>query len=105
MILDWVKKNQKLALKVTGVNFLLMALLLLFWAQPKEGGVHTENEKARANIARMEAQAGGTSKAQRKVNLMQKHKESQQVQLRVFLIIMIVAGAGFLAYGFLKKDP
>ncbi len=102
MMLDWVKKNQKLAFKVTGVNFLLMALVLLFWSQPKS--VLSENEKAAANVARMEAKAKGSSAASATGNIMQDHHESQKKQLRIFLIIMTISGAAFLGYGFLKKE-
>ena len=102
MILEWVKKNQKLAFKVTGVNFLLMALVLLFWSQPK--AVLSENEKAAANVARMEAKAKGVSAPSTTGNIMQEHHKSQKKQLRVFLIIMTISGAAFLGYGFLKKE-
>lgn len=101
-MLDWVKNNQKLAFKVTGINFLLMALLLLFWSQPKE--VLSENEQAAANVARMEAKTKSVTGASGVNNIMKEHHESQKKQLRVFLIIMTLSGAGFLGYGFLKKD-
>jgi Na+/H+ antiporter NhaC len=102
MMLDWVKKNQKLAFKVTGVNFLLMALVLLFWSQPKM--VLSENEKAAANVARMEAKAKGNSAPSSTGNIMQEHHQSQKKQLRIFLIIMTISGAVLLGYGFLKKE-
>ncbi len=103
-MLEWFKRNKKLAYKITGVNFLLMALVLLFWSQPKES--FSENEKAAANVARMEAQASsaGGSKPSAPPNFMQEHQETQKKQLRIFLIIMVIAGAGFLGYGFLKKE-
>lgn len=31
-MLEWFKHNKKLAYKITGANFLLMALVLLFWS-------------------------------------------------------------------------
>lgn len=104
-MLEWFKKNKKMAYKITGANFLLMALVLLFWSQPKEG--MSENEMAAANVARMEAKVQGGSggkKAAQSPNFMQEHHETQKKQLRVFLILMIIAGAGFLGYGFLKKE-
>lgn len=105
MNLEWVKKNKKLSSKILGVNFLLMALVLLFWSQPKE--VMSENEKAMANIARMEAQASGRSskaKESSSNSIMKEYKETQKAQLRVFLIAMFICGVGFLGYGFLKKE-
>lgn len=104
MLLDWVKENKRLASKIMGINFLVMALVLLFWAQPKEG--MSEEEKAAANVARMEAIASGTSqkKASQPPSFMKDYKETQKTQLRVFLILMVICGSGFLLYGFLKKE-
>lgn len=101
-MLEWVKKNQKLAYKITGANFLLMALVLLFWSQPKAG--LSENEKAAANVARMEAKTKGRVSSSAAGNIMKEHHESQKKQLRIFLIIMTISGAAFLGYGFLKKE-
>ncbi len=100
----WVQKNQKLAAKITGINFLLMTLLMLFWSQPKEG--MSEEERAAANVARMEARVEGSSgkSSPSNLNLMKKHQETQKAQLRVTLILMSLCGFGFLIYGFLKKD-
>lgn len=103
-IYDWYLNNKRLALKLMGGNFLVMALVLLFWSAPQESA--SENERAAANVARMEArmQGKGTAPKDNRVNLLGKHMEKQQQQLRVLLILMVIAGAGFLAYGFLKKD-
>jgi len=104
MIVEWVKKNKSFAAKVMGANFLLMALLLLFWSQPKEG--MSENEKASANLARMEAKVSGSSqkKASEPPSLMKEYREKQKAQLQIFLIIMVIAGVGLLGYGFFKKE-
>lgn len=81
-----------------------MALVLLFWSQPKEG--MSEDEKAAANVARMEAQVSGSSQkeASQPPSFMKEYKQTQEAQLRVFLIFMVISGAGFLVYGFLKKE-
>lgn len=104
MLLAWIKKNKKLALKVTGVNFLLMALVLLFWSQPKSG--MSENEKAAANLARMEAQVRTASQkpASSADDFKLAHSQYQEKQVQIFLVLMIVFGVGFLGYGFLKKE-
>ncbi len=105
MVLEWVQKNQKLAAKITGVNFLLMTLVMLFWAQPKTG--LSDEEKAAANVARMEARVSGSNKqvsGKSNLDIMKEHRQKQQQQLRITLIIMSMCGAGFLAYGFLKKE-
>ena len=104
MTIEWVKQNKKLASKIMGANFLFMALLLLFWSQPKEG--MSENEKAAANLARMEAQVSGSSQkeASKPPSLMKEYKRTQKAQLQVFLIIMVIAGTGLLGYGFMKKE-
>ena len=105
MIVDWIKANKKLASKIMGANFLVMAFILIFWSQPKEG--MSENEKAAANVARMEARLSGDSQtkaAAQSSNFMKEYRQSQQAQLRIFLVIMVIAGVGFLLYGFLKKE-
>ncbi len=104
MLVHWVKKNKKLALKITGVNFLLMALVMLFWAQPKNG--MSENEKASANLARMEAQVSGSSQkpASSAQDFRQVHAAHQAEQVRIFLILMVILGSASLVYGFLKKE-
>ncbi len=104
MLITWVKENKRLASKIMGVNFLVMALVLLFWSQPKEG--MSENEKAAANVARMEAKASGNSqeKASQPPSFMKDYKQTQKTQLRVFLILMVISGAGFLAYGYVNKE-
>lgn len=104
MLLAWIKKNKKLALKVTGINFLLMALVLLFWAQPKQ--VMSANEKAAANAARMEVQISTSSKkpASSAHDFSKAHEEYQKGQIQIFLILMVVFGTGFLGYGFFVKD-
>ena len=104
MIIEWVKVNKKLASKIIGANFLLMALVLLFWSQPKEG--MSENEKAAANLARMEAKVSGSSqkKASESSGFMEEYRQKQKAQVQLFLIIMTIAGTGFLGYGFFKKE-
>ena len=104
MLITWVKENKKLASKIMGANFLVMALVLLFWSQPKEG--MSEDERAAANVARMEAQVSGSSQkeATQPPSFMKEYKQAQEAQLRIFLIFMVISGAGFLVYGFLKKE-
>lgn len=102
MLLNWIKKNRSLALKITGVNFLVMTFVLLFWSQPK--AVVGESTKASANVARMESRverkvSSGSSSA----SVMRAYKENQEKQLRIALIIMALLGAGFLVYGFIDK--
>ena len=104
MLLDWVKENKKLASKIMGANFLLMALVILFWSQPEDS--MSENAKAAANVARMETKASRSSQkeASQAPSFMKEYKEAQKAQLQMFLIIMVISGAGFLGYGFLKKE-
>ena len=104
MLLAWIKQNKKLALKVTGVNFLLMALVLLFWSQAKPG--MNENEKAAANLARMEGQVSTASQkpASSTDDFKLAHSQYQEGQVEIFLAVMLIFGVGFLGYGFLKKE-
>ncbi len=103
-LFEWYLSHKKLAYKLMGANFLLMALVLLFWSAPKEG--MSENERAAANVARMEAriQGQGSTSQENKVNLLNRHMDKQQAQLRIVLVIMVIVGVGFLAYGVLKKE-
>jgi septal ring-binding cell division protein DamX len=104
MVYLWFKKNKKLAFKLIGINFLLVTVIMLFWNAPKES--LSENEKAAANVTRMEAQVAGTQTAIQpaSMNLMKKHMKKQKEQLRILLVLMVIAGAGFVLYGFLKKE-
>ena len=104
MLLTWVKKNKKLASKITGINFLIMALVVLFWSQPKEG--MSANERAAANLARMEAHVQGSSKQTTSSanHFRQSHEKHQEKQVRIFLILMVLFGVVFLGYGFIKKE-
>jgi len=104
MLLAWVKQNKKLAMKITGVNFLLMALVLLFWSQPQ--AVMSENEMAAANLERMASKASGKSRkpASNAQNFKQAQAAHQEEQVRIFMIMMVLFGVGFLGYGFMQKE-
>lgn len=87
---------------------LLIGFAAYFWTTPKEG--ISENERAAANVARMEAQAmGGNSSATQKEKpskspFLKKYQDTQAAQMRYALIIMMILGIGFLSYSFIKKN-
>lgn len=89
-----------------GVLF-FVAFVLFFWTTPKEG--LSENEIAARNVARMEAKTYGssasTSKSSKPSNspIMKSYKDTQAKQLRYTLIVLMIVGAGFLGYSFIKK--
>ena len=101
MLLNWIKKNRSLALKITGANFLLVTIIMLFWSQPK--AIMGENAKSAASVARMEARAERKSPASSSSSITRAYKKNQEKQLRVMLIIMALLGTGFLVYGFIDK--
>ena len=84
---------------------LLIAFVIYFWTTPKDR--LSENERARANVARMEARAGGSSakrlKASSSAAIMKAYKDTQAAQTRYALIVVMVLGVGFLGYSFVKK--
>ena len=103
-MLQWVKNNRKKALIIGGSNFLIVALLMLFWTQPKEG--LTAGQKAAANTARMEKSSSHNAASSTKSNASytDEMKERQDSQVRIFVIIMLIVGVGMLGSGLLRKE-
>ena len=106
--MEFFFKHQKIILRSVGVFLLVLGLTLFFWAAPQK--VMTENEKAAANLARMEASVGGGS-SKSTVTQSSHHEtisasmiETQKKQLRMLMIMVMVFGVGFLGYSFLKKE-
>ncbi len=90
-----------------GALLLLVGFGAYFWISPKVGV--DENAKAAANVARMEAKVSGvptpTQKAKpASTQIAEKFQETREAQMRYMLILMMVAGGGFLLYSFLKKE-
>lgn len=85
---------------------LVAAVGLLFW--DNRGGVSEEERLAAINVARMEArmqsQSAGSHAAPEKPIFSGSYRDRQQEQLRYAVIALALFGAGFLLYGFLKKE-
>ena len=85
---------------------LVVGFVVHFWTTPKE--VLTQNQKAAANVARMEAKVAGgssSSKATTKKDdskFMSKMKDTQAAQLRYLTIVAMMLGVGFLGFSFVK---
>ena len=99
-------KHQTVIFRTLGALLLVIGFAAYFWTTPKEG--LSANEKAAANVARMEAQAMGGSSAGGKPKsnestIMKKYKETQAAQVRIVLILMMISGVGFLGYSFVRK--
>jgi hypothetical protein len=105
--LEFFLKHKTVILRSLGALMLLVGFVIYFWAIPKEG--ISENELAAANVARLEAQASGSSSSKasaKKSNpqYLEKLKKTRAKQLRYLVITMMVFGVGFLAYSFVKKE-
>jgi energy-converting hydrogenase Eha subunit F len=100
-------KNQKLIFRVAGSMLLFIGFVLYFWVMPKQG--ISENDRAAANVARMEAKVKGTSSKSAKEapdssKFLDKLKQTQEKQSEYALILAMVFGVGFLGYSFIKKE-
>lgn len=107
--MDFFLKHQTVIFRTLGAFFLVLGLVLYFWAAPQK--VMTDNEKAAANLARMEAavSAGSSSKSSTQQNvdhskISEAMIETQKKQVRMLMIMVMIFGAGFLVYSFLKKE-
>lgn len=90
-----------------GGFMLLLGFIAYFWVTPKEGV--SANVLAAANVARMEAKVAGVSSTQSSVKpsdskFVDTFRETREKQLKYLTIIIMIFGAGFLAYSFLKKE-
>ncbi|MEN8303841.1 MAG: hypothetical protein ABFQ64_07210, partial [Campylobacterota bacterium] len=90
-----------------GALMLVVGFAIHFWATPKEG--ISANERAAANVARMEAKVKGESSAQSKSSkksdskFLEELKKTQEKQLQYLTIIAMILGVGFLGYSFMPK--
>ena len=103
--MEFFIKHKIIITRSLGIVFLLFAFMAYFWVTPQKG--YSENDRAAANVARMEAKVAGTSSKQApKQNdskFLQELKKTQEKQLKFLIILMVVLGIGSLGYSFLKK--
>jgi len=86
---------------------LIIGLAVHFWTAPKEE--LSENEKATARIARMEASVNTKSSSSKQSTakddskFLNNLKTKQAKQLEYLTIVAIVFGVGFFGYSFIAK--
>ena len=105
--MEFFLQHKSIILRVLGASMLLIGFVAYFWTTPKEGV--SENALAAANVARHEAKVAGASSSKTPAKpsgakFAEKFKETRDAQLRYFIILVMLSGAGFLLYSFLKKD-
>ena len=105
--MDFFLKHKTVILRALGSFMIIVGLIVHFWSTPKEG--LSENERAAARVARMEAKVKGasskTSSSSNKSDLdfLEQLKKTQAKQLQYMTIIVMVLGIGSLGYSFLPK--
>jgi len=103
---DWVHHHQKKLSMGIGILLILMAAIMLFWDNTGDT-VLTEEEQYAAKVSAMEARLSGGSSAPMpppsESPIMKAYKEKQAEHIRYTLIAIVIAGAGFLIYGMVKK--
>jgi len=105
--MEYFRKNSIVILRSLGALMLVVGFTIHFWSMPQKG--LSANEKAAANVARMEAKvAGSSSKSQKSTkkdssDFLQELKKTQAQQLQYLTIIAMLFGVGFLGYSFVPK--
>jgi hypothetical protein len=103
---EWIKQYQRQLSMGVGVVLIVISAAWLFWDMSKSA-VSDEEAKAAANVARMEARMSGTSTATQKAPdkpiFMDVYKAKQKEQLKYTIIIMMIAGIGFVGYSFIRR--
>ena len=105
--MEFFLKHQLVILRSLGALMLLIGFAVHFWVTPKEG--LSENDKAAARVARMEAGAKekrlsqGASKEKDASKFVDTMKDTQAKQLQYMTIMIMVLGLGFLGYSFMPK--
>lgn len=102
--MEFFRKNRTIVLRSMGGLMLLISFLIYFWDAPQK--TLTPNERAAANIARMEAKVSATTTTTKheESKFLTNLKETQDKQLRYMLIFFMVFGLVFLGYSFIKRD-
>ena len=100
-------KYKIVILRSLGALMLVIGFAIHFWTTPKEG--ISANDRAAANVARMEAKVAGKSSSESKASkksdskFLEELKNTQAKQLQYLTIIAMILGVGFLGYSFMPK--
>jgi len=105
--MEFFLKHKIVIMRSLGAVMLVIGFAIHFWTAPKEG--ISANERAAANIARIEAKVKGQSSAQSKSSkksdskFLDDLKNTQAKQLQYLTVIAMILGVGFLGYSFMPK--
>lgn len=102
--MELFQKNKIIILRFLGGLMLLIGIASYFWTTPQKG--LTSNERAAANIARMEARSNGSEIQQKKSSgskFLDELKNKQAKQIEYLTLFALLFGVGFLAYSFIPK--
>lgn len=105
--MDFFLKYKTIILRSMGAFMLVVGFAVHFWVTPSKG--LSENDKAAARVARMEASAKGqdskksASTKKDDTKFLEKLKDTQAQQLQYMMILVMLFGVGFLGYSFIPK--
>ena len=105
--MEFFLKHKTVIMRSAGALMLIIGFAIHFWVTPKEG--ISANDRAAANVARMEAKVKGQSSSQSKSSkkdnskFLDELKDTQAKQLQYLTIMAMVLGVGFLGYSFMPK--
>ncbi len=105
--MDFFLKHKIVIMRSLGGVMLVVGFAIHFWTTPKEG--ISANDRAAANVARMEAKAKGSGSSSEKKakkddsKFLDELKDTQAKQLQYLTIIAMILGVGFLGYSFIPK--
>jgi len=102
--MEFLKKNRVIISRSLGGLMLLLSLILYFFDTPQK--TLTQNERALANIARMEAKVpvASTTSKHKDSRFLTNLKETHNRQLHYIIIFFLLLSLGFLGYGFIQRD-
>jgi len=107
---EWFKRHRRKVTLTAGGLCVCIGAAMLFWSNGSGAAVSEEERIAAANVARMEARMQSQISGQKGQQSPDKpifsgsYRERQEAHLRYMVIALMLFGAGFLAYGFLKRD-
>ena len=105
--MEFFIKNKIVILRSLGALMLVVGFAIHFWTVPQKG--LSANEKAAANVARMEAKVKGSSPSSAKSaksddsKFLKELKSTQAKQLQYLTILAMFFGVFFLGFSFLPK--
>ena len=105
--MEFLLKYKIIVLRTVGALMLIVAFSMYFWTTPKEG--LNANERAAANVARMESKAAGKNTSNSSVKkdgskFLEELKSKQAKQIQYLVIFIMVLGVGFVGYSFVPKQ-